>query len=71
MQKSSDQLSSLKLVRTSELTSLLGISRTSLWAWRKAGTFPSPVRLGSCVGWILSDVSQYLQEKKEVANGRR
>jgi predicted DNA-binding transcriptional regulator AlpA len=65
------QLISLQMVRPAELAKLLGVSRTSLWAWRKAKTFPAPVRLGSCVAWKLEDVSRFLDERKAVSDGRR
>ena len=71
MQINTPQLIALQLVRPAELARLLGVSRTSLWSWRKAGTFPAPVRLGSCVGWKLEDVSRFLDEKKAVSDGRR
>lgn len=71
MQTNTPQLTALQLVRPAVLAKLLGVSRTSLWAWRKAGTFPAPVRLGSCVGWRLADVSRFLDERKAVSDGRR
>lgn len=61
----------LQLVRPAELARLLGVSRTSLWSWRKRGKFPAPVRLGSCVAWKLEDVSRFLDERKGVPDGRR
>ena len=70
-QLTAPQLVALQLVRPAELARLLGVSRTSLWAWRKAGTFPSPIRLGSCVGWKLADVSRFLDERKAAPDGRR
>jgi len=61
----------LQLVRPAELAKLLGVSRTSLWAWRKAGHFPEPIRLGSCLGWRLSELSEFLDQKRVTADGRR
>lgn len=69
--KGATTLIALQLVRPAELAKLLGVSRTSLWAWRKAKTFPSPVRLGACVGWRLDDIAQFLEERKAVSDGRR
>lgn len=71
MTANTPQLIALQLVRPAELAKLLGVSRTSLWSWRKAGTFPAPVRLGACVGWKLADVEKYLDERKAVTDGRR
>ena len=71
MQTNTPQLIALQLVRPAELAKLLGVSRTSLWSWRKAGTFPAPVRLGSCLRWDLAAVSRFLEERKAVSDGRR
>jgi len=67
----SENTEDLQLIRVAELAKLLKVSRTSLWAWRKARTFPPPVRLGTCVGWRVATISKYLAEKQEAPDGRR
>lgn len=42
---------------------LLPLSRATIFALVKAGTFPKPVRIGArAVAWRLSDIDAYLGE---------
>lgn len=57
------------LIRQHELLGLLGMSRVTLWKWRKAGAFPQPVRLvGASVAWRRSDVRAWLESRPTVGS---
>jgi prophage regulatory protein len=44
---------------------MVGIGRSTLYAWVADGEFPRPVRLGArAVGWRESDVSAWLASRK-------
>ena len=44
-----------RIMRTSEVVKLTGLSKTTIWRRVRSGNFPMPVRLGSLatrsVGW--------------------
>ncbi len=42
----------------------MGVKRSTLYDWLKAGTFPKPVALGGrLVGWRESDVTAWLDSR--------
>jgi prophage regulatory protein len=52
-----------QLLRAAELSSVLGISQTTLWRWRKNGTIPHPISLGPrMVGWRRKDIDEWLNQ---------
>ncbi|CAG9269352.1 helix-turn-helix transcriptional regulator [Paraburkholderia caribensis] len=51
----------LTILRRREVESLTGLSRSTIYARIKAGTFPPPVALGPrSVGWRLADIKAFL-----------
>jgi predicted DNA-binding transcriptional regulator AlpA len=47
-------------VRIGELVVLLGVSRTTVWAWRRAGLLPPAQRLGpNTIGWPMEIIDQW------------
>ena len=54
-----------RIVRTSELQQIVGLSRSTIWRLEQKGDFPKRVPLGSSsVGWLKSDVEAWLQQRK-------
>ena len=52
------------ILRLPEVKSRTGLSRSTIYARIKEGTFPSSVSLGArAVGWIDSEIQQWLEEK--------
>ena len=50
-----------------EVRAIIGVSRTTLHVWTKAGEFPSPKKMvGNRVAWLASDVKQWMANR--VAN---
>lgn len=50
-----------RIYRRTELEQRLGISKSSIYAWTKAGTFPAPLKLGQrAVGWRASNIQAWL-----------
>lgn len=58
------------LLRIEDVCNLLGVSRTTLWRWRREGMFPQPRRVGpNVVGFLESEVDEWLQDRPVVGEG--
>ncbi len=54
------QLCSSRILRANELAERLGISRTTLWRWERAGRLPRKRRVGPNVtGWLESEIEEW------------
>jgi predicted DNA-binding transcriptional regulator AlpA len=52
------------LLRLPEVKAMTGLSKSSLYALVREGTFPAPVRLGPrAVAWVKSEVRQWAVER--------
>lgn len=61
-----------RILRTKDVCSYLGISRSTLHSLRKSGEFPPPIQLlRRGVGWRLSTVEQFLNSRSEAASGEQ
>jgi predicted DNA-binding transcriptional regulator AlpA len=45
-----------RFVRMAEVARLLGINRATVWKWERAGKLPARRRVGSAVGYLMSDI---------------
>ncbi|HDZ38468.1 MAG TPA: AlpA family transcriptional regulator [Marinobacter sp.] len=55
----------MKVLRLAEVQDKTGLARSTLYKYINAGTFPRPICLGGrSVGWIDSEVHEWLQEKQ-------
>ena len=53
-----------KLYSEKEVCAFTGKSRTTLWRWRKAGIFPSPLPIGpNSIGWTQEQLDEWLASK--------
>lgn len=51
-----------RIVRQAELLGILGISRMTLYGWRRRGLFPAPVRLGPrLLAWRIEEIKAWLE----------
>jgi len=54
------------ILRLPAVKSRTGLSRSTIYLRIKQGSFPAPVSLGSrAVGWIDTEIQQWLDEKIE------
>jgi len=52
------------LARRQQVEQLVQLSRSTIYAAVKAGTFPAPVRIGvRAVAWRVSEVEQWLEAR--------
>jgi len=61
-----------RIVREVERKSITGIGRTQAWVLEKEGQFPKRRKLhssGTAVGWILSELLQWVQDREVVNPG--
>jgi prophage regulatory protein len=56
--------SEARIARRKKVESRTGLSRSSIYAGIKAGTFPRPIQLGAqSVGWLESDIDAWILER--------
>ncbi len=56
------------LYRRPDVERITGLSRSTLYAWMKAGDFPQPVKLGArLVAWRERDVAEWLETRETKA----
>ena len=62
----------LSILRRKQVQARTGLSRSTIYLYIKAGLFPKPVALGPwAVGWIESEVSDWIAERVKLARGNR
>jgi len=61
-----------RYLRVSQVTAYVGLSRASIYAMEKSGTFPRKIALGArAVAWLESDIKKWMEEQKStVKTGR-
>ena len=53
-----------KIARRKRVEARTGLSRSSIYAGIKAGTFPKPINLGpQSVGWLESEIDAWIRER--------
>jgi prophage regulatory protein len=54
------------MLRLPTVIERVGVSRSTLWSWVRAGRFPSPVKLGPrAVAWKSSEVDRWIEGRVE------
>lgn len=53
-----------KILRRPAVQSLTGLSRTGIWRYVQAGSFPAPIQLGPrAIGWRASEVQAWIESR--------
>ena len=53
------------IIRPKSLASQLGVSKTTLWRWRREGILPQPLKLGPrMIGWEKSTIDNWLENQR-------
>ncbi len=54
----------MRLIRTDEVTTRTGLSRTTLWRLERKGEFPTRRQIGAnSVGWIEAEVDRWIESR--------
>ena len=54
------------IYRRPQVEQLIGLSRSTIYKAISEGSFPPPIRLGKrAVGWLQSDIEDWLQAKNQ------
>jgi prophage regulatory protein len=54
-----------RILRFHQVSSLVGLGRTTIYAGIKAGTFPAPVKLSAhAVGWKASAIAAWIASRE-------
>jgi len=60
------------ILRLPAVMANIGLSRSSIYLRVAEGTFPKPVSLGArAVGWLQSDIEEWLRQRVELSRGAR
>jgi len=56
----------MKVIRLNELVEVLGVSKVTIWRWRKSDQgFPQPVLMGpKLIGWNEAEIQSWLNSSK-------
>jgi prophage regulatory protein len=58
-----------KVLRLKSVMALVSLSKSTIYAGVKEGTFPSPIILGKrAVGWLLSSLIKWLEDRNTSRN---
>ncbi len=53
------------IMRLPEVQTAVGVGRSTLYDWMKAGTFPRPVKLGArAIGWRQAEILAWLDSRE-------
>ncbi len=57
----------MRLIRTDEVATRTGLSRTTLWRLERKGEFPVRRQIGeNSVGWLESEVDDWIESRPPV-----
>ncbi|HCT7900786.1 TPA: AlpA family phage regulatory protein [Enterobacter cloacae] len=51
------------LMDLKEVCRTVGFKKTAIYKWTNAGEFPNPIKIGSSVRWVSTEVEAWITEK--------
>lgn len=52
-----------RLIRVAEVSSLVGMGTTTIYQRMKDGEFPRPVKMGTLVAWVESEIEEWIESR--------
>jgi len=60
----------IRFIRIPEVIKLVGMSKSTIWARSKDGTFPAPRKIGPGVTvWVESEIQSWMKQQLEKSEG--
>jgi prophage regulatory protein len=61
----------MKIIRLNQVIDTTGFGRSTIYKYIADGKFPIPVPLGDrCVGWLESEVQEWIQARVELRDSK-
>ena len=61
----------MQFIRSRDVVTMIGVSRTTLWRMVRAGAFPAPVRITERNrGYLLETIEDWMRSRPEDSCGR-
>lgn len=62
----------MKVLRLSQVMDSTGLGRSTIYKYIAEGKFPPPLQLSErCVGWLESEVQQWIQSRVNMRDGSK
>ena len=59
----------MKVIRLTKVMEATGLGRSTIYKYIAHGKFPAPLKISErCVGWLESEVQQWIQTRLEMRN---
>lgn len=59
----------MKVIRLTQVMNSTGLGRSTIYKYISQGKFPTPLQLSErCVGWLESEVQQWIQARVDLRN---
>jgi prophage regulatory protein len=62
-------IESRRMIRLSDVSDMVGLKHTAIYAKIKKGTFPAPIKIGYASRWIESEVKKWIDDHVELTRG--
>jgi prophage regulatory protein len=60
----------MKVLRLAQVMDFTGLGRSTIYKYIAEGKFPIPLQLSErCVGWLESEVQQWIQSRLDIRDG--
>jgi len=61
----------MKIIRLNQVIESTGLGRSTIYKYISEGKFPTPLQLSErCVGWLESEVQQWIQTRIDIRDLR-
>jgi len=62
----------VKILRLKQVLNSTGLGRSTIYKYISEGEFPKPLQLSErCVGWLESEVHQWIQSRLDIRNSTK
>ncbi|MYM88441.1 AlpA family phage regulatory protein [Rugamonas sp. FT82W] len=62
----------MKVIRLAQVMVSTGLGRSTIYKYIALGKFPAPLKLSErCVGWLESEVQQWIQSRLDMRSVRK